>query len=107
MAQSLLHADLKRVVRRDSLCFPEVRVRVVADEWHAEGGVAIRAREFGDGSPHLFGLKNAEASVGVGGLISVGVNLSINGVGRSGDARLIEWNREKLVHAAVACITDV
>jgi hypothetical protein len=34
MAHALLHAELERVVIRDSFGFPEVGIRVVADERH-------------------------------------------------------------------------
>src|SRR5579859_888775 len=107
VAHSLLNADLQRIVIGDSLGFPEVGIGVIADEGHAKSGISVRTGELADGSRHLLGLKDSETAIRVGGLVSIGENLAVDGLGGCGNSGLIEGDGEQLVLSVIADVADV
>ena len=86
VAQSLLCANLQRVIAGDPFSFPKIGVGVVTDVWNPESRVAIRSRELSDCRSHLLGLENSRASIRIRGLVTIGINLAIDGVRWGGKA---------------------
>src|SRR4029077_20939472 len=95
------------MIAGDAFGFPEIGVWVVPDVRCPKSSIAIRTGKAGNGRTHLLAQKNSRTAIRVRSLIAVGINLTVDRMRRSGDARLVEGDRQKLVQSTIPDVANI
>src|ERR1700730_6684614 len=113
MGHSFGSLKLQSVVSGNTFGPPEVCVRIETNVRRAQRCVSVGKRERSDRGLNLLCKERAGIVISATGrrrticcLEPIAVNLPVDGMGRRGDAGLVEWNRYRLMNAMITDIPE-